>query len=187
MNHKIQIDLSKYKNTLTRKNQIYRLIWTIVWGIFIRPLPRSFGNRWKLFVLRIFGAKVHKTAVVYSSVKVFMPCNLEMHAYSCLAPEVDCYNVAKITIGANATVSQKTYLCSASHDVMLPHKPLIYFPIVINDQAWIGAEAFISMGVIIGQGAVVGARACVYKDVEPWSIVGGNPAKFIKNRIILNV
>lgn len=46
------------------------------------------------------------------------------------------------------------------------------------------AEAFIGPGVTIGEGAVVGARGCVFKDVDPWTVVGGNPAKFIKKRII---
>ena len=73
---------------------------------------------------------------------------------------------------------------SASHDVTSPLNPLITAPIVIEDQAWIGAKAYIGMGVTIGQGAVVGATASVYKDVEPWTIVGGNPAKFIKKRIV---
>ena len=42
----------------------------------------------------------------------------------------------------------------------------------------------IDLGGSIGEGAVVGARAAVFKDVEPWTVVGGNPAKFIKNRVI---
>ncbi len=103
---------------------------------------------------------------------------------SCLSPEVDCYNVAKVKIGAHSTVSQKTYLCTASHDITKGHNPLITAPIIIEDQAWIGASAFIGMGVTIKQGAVVGATASVYKDVEPWTVVGGNPAKFIKKREI---
>ncbi len=180
------IDLSKYQNALSRKNQVARLLWTITWAIFARPLPRSLGNSWKIFLLRLFGAKVDKTAVVYSSVRIYMPWNLEMNAYSCLAPEVDCYNVNKIIIGAHTTISQKTYLCGASHDVGLTYNPLIHAPIIIEDQVWIGANAYVGMGVTIGQGAVVGANACVYKDVEPWTIVGGNPAKFIKKRIIKN-
>ncbi|WPR71644.1 DapH/DapD/GlmU-related protein [Flavobacterium sp. NG2] len=180
------IDLSKYQNAISRKNQLARLLWSITWMLLARPLPRSFCNSWKLFLLRLFGAKVHRTAVVYSSVKIYMPWNLEMDAYSCLAPEVDCYNVDKIRIGAHSTVSQKTYLCSASHDVQLSHNPLIHAPIVIEDQVWIGAAAFVGMGVTVGQGAVVGANACVYKNVENWSIVGGNPAKFIKKRILNN-
>lgn len=179
-----KVDLSKYQNALSRKNQLARFAWTIVWAIFARPLPRSLCNWWKLFLLRMFGAKVHKRAVVYSSVRIYMPWNLEMEEYSCLAPEVDCYNAAKIKIGAHATVSQKTYLCAASHDITKSNNPLITAPIIIEDQVWIGATAYIGMGVTIGQGAVVGATASVYKDVDPWTIVGGNPAKFIKKREI---
>jgi len=179
-----KIDLSQYQNRLSRKNQIARLLWSAVWLVFARPLPRRLGNGWKLFLLRIFGANVHAKAVVYSSVRIYMPWNLEMQEYACLAPEVDCYNVAKVTIGAHATVSQKTYLCAASHDITSKTYPLITAPIVISNQAWVGAAAFIGMGVTIGEGAVVGATASVFKDVESWSIVGGNPAKFIKKREI---
>ena len=132
----------------------------------------------------LFGEKILSKVVVYSSVRIYMPWNLEMEEFSCLAPEVDCYNVAKITIGAHATISQKTYLCAASHDLSKSHNPLIIAPIIIKDQAWVGASVYVGMGVVIGQGAVVGATASVYKDVDPWTIVGGNPAKFIKNRTI---
>ncbi|WPX41440.1 DapH/DapD/GlmU-related protein [Akkermansia sp. N21116] len=92
--------------------------------------------------------------------------------------------MAPIRIEANTTVSQGAYLCTASHDITDPLNPLITAPIVIEDQAWIGARAFVGMGVTIGQGAVVGATASVYKDVDPWSVVGGNPAWLIKKRII---
>ena len=177
-----QVDLSSYKNALSRKNQGLRLLWSLVWTVFARPLPRSLGSDWKRFLLRLFGAKIHKTAIIYSSVRVYMPWNLEMHEYACLAPEVDCYNVAKIIIGAHTTVSQKSYLCAASHDIRLSHNPLITAPIIIEDQVWIGADVFIGMGVTIGRGAVVGARSAVFKNVKEWNIVGGNPAKFLKIR-----
>lgn len=137
-------------------------------------------------LLRIFGAKIHPKANIYSSVKVYYPANLTMEENSCLASDVDCYNVDKVTIGANTTVSQGTFLCTASHDVTNPLNPLITAPIILEDQAWVGAKAYIGMGVTIGQGAVVGATASVYKDVEPWTVVGGNPAKFIKKRVIKN-
>ena len=87
-----------------------------------------------------------------------------------------------LKIGANQTVSQKSYICTASHDITKSTLPLVFAPVVIEDQVWVGADAFIGMGVTVGQGAVVGARASVYKDVEPWTVVGGNPAKFIKVR-----
>ena len=179
-----KIDLSKYHNALNWRPQLVRLLWNMVWGLLARPLPRSMGSGWKRFLLRLFGAKVHSTAVVYSSAKVYYPANLEMDAYSCLASEVDCYNVAPIRIGANTTVSQGAYLCTASHDITNPLNPLITAPIVIADQAWVAAGAVVGMGVKVGQGAVVGARAAVFKDVEAWTVVGGNPAKEIKKRIL---
>ena len=178
------VDVSKYKNELTIKHKIKRILWSFVWTLFAKPFPRKICNSWKLFLLRLFGAKIHKTADVYSSVKIYAPWNLEMGEHSCLAPEVDCYNVNKIIIGAHSTVSQKSYLCSASHDVTKSDIPLITAPIIIKDQVWIGANVFLGMGVTINTGAVIGATASVYKDVEAWTIVGGNPAKFIKKREI---
>ena len=156
----------------------------MVWGIFARPLPRRMGSGWKRFLLRLFGAKIASTAIVYSSAKVYYPANLVMDDYSCLASDVDCYNVAPVHIGANTTISQGAYLCTARHDITDPLNHLITAPIIIEDQAWVGAKAFIGMGVTIGQGVVVGATASVYKNVEQWTVVGGNPAKFIKKRII---
>lgn len=185
LNLKTKIDLSQYHNALSRKHQAIRLLWGVAWAVFARPFPRSMGSGWKRFLLRLFGAKIHPTAVVYSSAKVYYPANLEMDEFSCLASDVDCYNVDKITIGANTTVSQGAYLCTASHDITNPLNPLITAPIVIEDQAWIGARAFVGMGVTIGQGVVVGVTASVYKDVEPWTVVGGNPAKILKMRKII--
>ena len=179
-----KVDLSKYQNRLTKKNQIKRFVWSITWFFLAKPFPRRLGNKWKIFLLRLFGGKISKSAVIYSSVNIYSPWNLEMRDYSCLAPEVDCYNVDKVIIGAHSTISQKSYLCSASHDVNDSSNSLITAPIIIKDQVWIGADVFIGMGVVIGQGAVVGARSSVYKSINPWEIVGGNPAKFIKKRKI---
>lgn len=122
--------------------------------------------------------------MVYASVKIWAPWNLEMGAYACLGPQVDCYNQGKITIRANTTVSQKCYLCASSHDISDPLNKLLVKPIEIEDQAWVAADAFVGPGVHIGQGAVVGARSAVFRNVEPWTIVGGNPAVFIKPRIL---
>ncbi|MDR0560166.1 MAG: putative colanic acid biosynthesis acetyltransferase [Prevotellaceae bacterium] len=182
MNNKV--DISKYRRASSRKEQILRLLWNIVWTLFARPFPRSVASSWKRFILRLFGAKIHKTAIVYSSAKIYAPWNLIMGEYACIAPDVDCYNADKITIGDNATVSQKTSLCTASHDITATDNKWISAPVVVSDCAWIAAEAYIAPGVTVGVGAVVGARAAVFKDVEAWTVVGGNPAKFIKKREI---
>ncbi len=179
-----QVDLSQYRNQLGRHHQLLRLLWCCAWGVLARPLPRSMGSGWKRFLLRLFGAKVHPTAVVYSSAQVYYPPHLTMEAHSCLASDVNCYNVAPIHIGANTTISQGCFLCTASHDISHPHHPLITAPIMIEDQTWVAAEAFVGMGVTIHQGAVIGARAAVFRDVDAWTVVGGNPACLIKQRII---
>ena len=178
------VNLSRYNNKLSMRHQILRLIWNVVWTLFARPFPRRIASGWKRFLLRLFGAQIASTAVVYSTAKIYYPKNLVMEEYSCLASEVNCYNVDLVYIGSNSTVSQGAYLCTASHDITNSLNPLITAPIKIEDQAWIAAEAFIGMGVTIGQGAVIGARSAVFKSVDQWVVVGGNPAKFIKNRVL---
>lgn len=174
----------KKVNLTTLKSQIIRIIWSITWATGTIFLPRSIGDGWKRFLLRCFGAQISDSARIYSSVKIFYPPHLIMDDYSCLASEVECYNVDIIRLGKHSTVSQGSYLCTASHDITKKAHPLITAPITIEDNAWVGAKAFIGMGVTIGVGAVVGATASVYKDVKAWTVVGGNPAKYIKNRII---
>lgn len=176
-----------YVNHLGRKHQIIRLLWGITWAVGAKWLPRSVGSGWKRFLLRLFGAKISSTAAVYSSAKVYYPANLEMDEYACIASDVDCYNVAPIRLGKFSTVSQGAFLCTASHNITSPNHELITSPITIGDQAWVGAGAFVGMGVTVNNGAVVGARSAVFKDVEPWTVVGGNPAKFIKNRMLNNI
>lgn len=173
---------SKYQNKLSVKHQMIRFCYSILWFLTVRWIPRSYGMIWKRFLLQLFGAKIAPTAVVYSSAKIYYPANLEMDEYSCIASDVYCYNVDKIRIGKYATVSQMATLCTASHDITSPSHELTTSPIIIKDYAWIGMRAYVNMGVTINNGGVVGATASVYKNVEEWNIVGGNPAKFIKIR-----
>ena len=103
---------------------------------------------------------------------------------SCIGPNTPIYNKDKIIIGEHCVISQNAYLCTASHNINDLNHTLITAPIILRNRVWIASDAFVGMGVTIGEGAVVGARGCVFKDVEPWTVVGGNPAKFIKKRII---
>lgn len=96
--------------------------------------------------------------------------------------DVDLYNVAPITIGHMVSISRRAFLCTASHDISDLGRPLTTAPIKIGNGVWVGAEAYIGPGVTIGEGAVIAARSVVVKDVPAWTVVGGNPAKFIKER-----
>lgn len=174
----------QYQNQLSFASKLKRLVWRFVWFVLFRPTPSWCLNRWRLVLLKLFGAKYGKGCRIASTVKIWAPWNLEIGDYVCLAENVDCYSVSPIYIGSKVTVSQRTFLCSASHDVTSLSRPLIHSPIIIEPHAWVCAEAFVGPGVTIAEGAVVGARAVVTKDVGVWIVVAGNPAKFVKRREI---
>ncbi len=175
------------QHNISFKNRLARFIWSFVWMLLYRPTPRNF-HFWRRFLLRLFGANIASGAHPYPSAKIWAPWNLTMLEGSCISDAVDCYCVDKVTIGRNATVSQYSYLCTASHDFRAaniqnsPNMPLITAPITINDYAWVAADVFIGPGVAVGEGAVVGARSAVIKNVEPWAVIAGNPARRIGTR-----
>jgi putative colanic acid biosynthesis acetyltransferase WcaF len=179
-----KLELSQYNHSFSLKNKIARLLWNICYAFLFRPFVSSFFRIWRIFILRIFGAKIHKKANIYANTKIWAPWNLEMGAYATLGPKVDCYNQGMITIGDNTTISQKSYLCASTHDIKDPKNNLLLKPIIIQDQVWVAADAFVGPGVSIKQGAVVGARSAVFKDIASWSVVNGNPAVFIKKRVL---
>lgn len=125
---------------------------------------------------------MNKYDVFFPSVKVWAPWNLTAGRNVAIDEGVDLYNVAPIHIGHLVAISRRAFLCTASHDISDIRRPLTYKPIIIGNGVWIGAEAIICPGVTIGDGAVVAAGAVVTKDVQPWTVVGGNPAKYIKER-----
>ncbi len=135
-------------------------------------------------ILRIFGATIGRHARIAPTVRIWAPWNLTVGEEASLGYAVDCYCVEPVHIGAHATVSQEAFLCTATHDVCDPHMSLLAAPIVIEDQAWVCARAFIAPGLRIGRGAVVGACAVVTRDIAPWTIVVGNPARFLRQRVL---
>jgi len=163
--------------------RLKRALWSVVYVTLFRPSPKS-CHFWRRWLLRTMGGQIDKGANIHPSVKIWAPWNLIMQRLSCLAPHVDCYNVASIELGEGATVSQYSYLCAATHDYSNLDLPLIAAPISIGKHAWVCADAFVGPGVHVGEGAVVGARSSVYKHVDPWVVVAGNPARFLKKRTL---
>lgn len=175
--------LSLQKKSLSFQNKIIRLLWNIVWVSLYRPSPRLF-HPWRCFLLRLFGAKIGKSVHPYPSSRIWAPWNLEMENYSCLSEFVDCYCVDKIKIGKYSTVSQYSFLCTASHDYQEISMPLVSAPISIGERVWITADVFIGPGVCIGDGAVICARSTVFDNVASWTVVKGNPATFLRKRTL---
>ena len=178
-----RVAMSSCASPFTLGNKVVRVVWGAVWLLLFRPSPRP-CHAWRRFLLRAFGAKIGKGVHLYPSCRITMPWKLRMDDHSCLGDHVVCYNIGGVRIGADSAVSQYSHLCSSSHDYEHPSMRQTFAPVVIENRAWIAADAFIGPGVTVGQGAVVGARASVFKDVEPWMVVGGNPARNIRRRTL---
>lgn len=156
-----------YVDTIPLRNRVARLIWGVVWALLFRPFVGRPFRYWRVFLLLCFGAKIGKRCSIYANTHIWAPWNLTLGDYVAIGPGVQLYTVNKITIGSMVTISQRAYLCTASHDITKLLKPLIHRPIVIGDYAWVAAEAFVGMGTTIGEGAIVAARAVVVKDAPP--------------------
>jgi putative colanic acid biosynthesis acetyltransferase WcaF len=118
----------------------------------------------------------------YNSAKIYFPWNLSIGDWSAIGEDVFIYNLGSVVIGNRVTISQRAHLCAGTHDYTDTTMPLLKPPITIQDQVWVCADAFVGPGVTVSQGAVVAARAVVVKDVPPWTVVGGNPARLLKRR-----
>ena len=171
------------RHHLSLANKLARTVWQVVWLLLYRPTPRLF-HPWRCLLLRLFGAKLGRAVHPYPSARIWAPWNLEMGDHACLSEGVDCYCVAPIRIGAHTTVSQYSFLCTASHDYTRADMPLVTAPITIGELVWITADVFVGPGVTIGDGAVVTARSSVFTDIPPWVVARGNPAVPVKARVL---
>jgi len=158
-----------------------RIAWRCVWLLLFRPSP-SRVFRWRVFLLRLFGAKVAATAKIRATVRVIHPWLLTVGEHSSIGDRVRVYNLGELTIGSQTSISQDVHLCGGTHNYRDPALPLVRSPITIGSGVWICADAFIGPGVRVGNNAVVGARAVVVKDVADGIVVAGNPARKIGDR-----
>ena len=173
-------------NRRAKKYSTREIFRRVLWGVgrlAFRLSPRPcFG--WRRFVLRCFGAKIGAHVNTYPSTWIYFPWNLTVGDWSAMGEETFIYNLGPVTLGEKVTVSHRAQLCAGTHDYTQPDLPLIKPPIIIDNQAWVCADAFVGPGVTVGEGAIVGARAVAMKNVAPWTIVAGNPAKPIRLRIL---
>lgn len=166
------------------KYKLYKAIWMIVWTILIRPFPRASASKFEAMLLRLFGAKIGKGCDIYSSAKILVPYNLIIGDNVTLADRLLIQNTAMVEIKSNSIISQGTYICAGTHNIYSKNFDTIRKPITIGENVWIAAECFVGPGVNIGDGAVAGACSVIFKELEPWTVNIGNPAKPIKKRVI---
>lgn len=164
---------------ISRKRILFeRVCWAILWAITVRAFPRNVASKWEIMLLRLFGAKIGKKCIVYSSARIWLPRNLNMEDGVVIADHVRIQNAEPLYLKAYSTISQYSYVCDGNHQL---DNPKISFSesITIGERCWIGAECYISAGVTVGRGCIVGARTVVRSNTPPYSVLLGNPAKVI--------
>ncbi|MDR3775318.1 MAG: WcaF family extracellular polysaccharide biosynthesis acetyltransferase [Terracidiphilus sp.] len=163
-----------------RSKAVVQLWWVVQSTAFAMSPQMMYG--WRRWLLRLFGARIGRNAIIRQSVKVPYPWKLKIGDYCHIGDEVQLYTYGEIDIGDCVVVSQRSYICAGSHDYTCPTFDLLSKKIVIQSEAWVATDVFVAPGVTIGHGAVVGARSSVFHDVPPGAIAVGTPARVIGKR-----
>lgn len=177
------LSLSKVPRGFRGRSGLVVLLWQIAQQTLFAWSPQpAYG--WRRWLLRVFGASVGKGVLVRPTARVTYPWKVKLGQHCWIGDHAELYSLGFISIGRNAVVSQRSYICAATHDYRDISFPLVAKSVVIEHEAWVAADCFIAPGVVIGAGAIVAARSTVLQSVDSATIVAGQPAKFKGRRQI---
>ncbi len=167
--------------SMTRGNRAARALWGVAWLLLCRGTPRPL-HAWRAAVLRAFGATLGPHCHIYPGATIWAPWNLHCDDAVCIASGAVVYNPAPVRLGSHCVISQDAYLCGASHDTEDPAFPMVSQPITVGAYAWICARATVCPGVVVGSGAVLALGGVATRELQPWTVYGGVPARALRQR-----
>jgi len=159
----------------------YVQLWWLVQATLFAMSPQ-FMYGWRNFLLRLFGAKVGDNVIIRPSVRITYPWKVKIGHNVWIGDHAELYSLGEIEIGDDVVISQKSYLCAATHDFTKISFDMMAQKITIEDQVWLATDVFVAPGVSIGRGALIGARSSVFADMPEGMICLGSPAKPVKPR-----
>ena len=173
-------------NALPVKDKLRNLAWTFVNKTLFRFTPPylKLFRIYRVFLTRLFGSHIEWDVSLHPTAIIDYPWNLTMSHRSSLGENCWAYAMAPISVGKLTCIGKDVYLLTGSHDIEKATFDLVTKPITIGNGCWIATAAAVLPGVSIGDYSVVAANAVVCKNIEKYSVVGGNPANFIRKRII---
>lgn len=164
------------------KKAVYVQLWWFVQSTFFAWSPQILYG-WRRWLLRLFGADIGKNVLIRPTVKVTYPWKVSIGDSSWVGDDVTLYSLGEIEIGKNTVISQRSYICTGTHNYQKISFPIEVQKVHINDQVWIATDVFVAPGVTIGAKSVVGTRSSVFTDLPPSMVCYGSPAKPVKSRI----
>jgi putative colanic acid biosynthesis acetyltransferase WcaF len=157
------------------------ILWLLV-SAFWFELPLPLPSIVRVFWLRLFGAKVGQSVVIRAKVHITMPWRLTLGDHVWIGEDSLFMTHGSLVIGSHTCISQRVFLCTASHDFRSRGFDLVTEPIEIGNQVWIAAQSFIGCGVRIGDGTIVSACSVVMKSLPGGVIARGNPLRVVGQR-----
>lgn len=176
-----ELDRFELPKKFRGRNAVIVQLWWIIQGTLFAASPQ-FMYRWRVILLRLFGAQIGRKVIIRPSVKVTYPWKLKVGDNSWIGDNVVLYTLGNIDIGNNVVISQKSYLCTGSHDYTKKTFDINALPIIVEDEAWVASDVYIAPGIKVGEGAVIGARSSVFNDMPSAMICVGSPARPVKSR-----
>lgn len=177
------LDRFTVPNGFRGKSSFIVQLWWFVQSTFFKWSPQVLYG-WRVFLLRLFGAEIGRNVIIRPSVKITYPWKLKIGDNSWIGDNAELYSLGKITIGANSVISQKSYLCTGSHDYLSSSFDIFSSPITIGNGVWVATDVYIAPGVKIEDDVLVGARSSVFKNLERNFVYLGSPAQKIKRRYV---
>ena len=165
------------------KPQWFVMVWWLIQALLF-PLSWHNHNSFRCFLLRLFGAKIGKDVVIRPTARITYPWKVYIGNYTWIGDDVVFYTVDQIKIGSHCVISQKSYLCTGSHNIEDKSFSLITAPISIGNGTWIATDCFVAPGISIGSNSVIGARSTVMKNIPARQVAWGNPCIVRYPRII---
>jgi len=159
----------------------------VFWYFLGSPLVKTYWFPWsflKVFLLRLFGAKIGEGVRIKPGVLIKFPWRLSVGDYVWLGEKLWIDNLASVTIESHVCLSQGVYLCTGNHDWGDPKFALMTQPILIEQGSWIAARSVVGPGVTVKTGAILGLGSVTVKSLDAMTIYAGNPAQAIKKRVM---
>lgn len=166
---------------LTPRQRLLALGWRFVRATLFRLSP-PFSHGWRAMLLRVFGARIGRCVRIAASARIDCPWNLCIGDRAHIAERVIINCIGPVSIGRNTRVSQYSHLCAATHEYQSRDMPIVGCPIIVGNDVWIAADAFIGPGVTIGDNCIVAARSSLFRDLEPGQVCHGEPARPYRDR-----
>jgi len=180
---KIRLDQCDHSQVDRGRSRIVEALWILTKAaFFMTSLP--WHNAWKRFLLRLFGAKIGRGVVLRPRINIHFPWKLEVGDHCWIGDGCQILNIAPFTMEPQVALAHEVYIAAAGHDIRSATMAAKNEPIVIRSGTWVASRAFIAGGVTVGEDCVVAAGAVVVKDVPQSSIVAGNPAEVVRERVI---